>query len=310
MNNVTVSVETYDALSVVFRIFTISVGSAILVSDAFLFVFILSYKSLRTPSNLVVVSMVVASIMMAITFVLPMAIFIDTTGEISNDMICAILMPLGECSCLIVNIHNCLLCIERYLYLIHPFFHQRFISSKFVVITIAAIWILSTSLIYLIRGVTKELNYPDWRIDSEKSHQHLTTLSIFGALMIGLPLLTMITTYSRLLYFISQHVKRIDSEVSQFNGEVVPSNRRRSMAKMIFLIGVFTLCWLPFFIYIVLNFILGVYSEILNVIRSLSIAIVSLYALIGPLCYVSCSPDITSKLRAWRKKHYSTSCKL
>ncbi|RDD44203.1 hypothetical protein TrispH2_004626 [Trichoplax sp. H2] len=293
-------------LLIAFRVSTIIISILIVAINLFFFLFIMFCKTLRTPSNVLILSINLSCIIAAFTFILPIAI----VRGVNIPLVCIIFLPLGDSSALMVNIHACLICLEHYCInsdinnnvpdgLTHPFHYQRYISNKVVIGCCIILWILVLGLITALYVILDNLQCPDWTANLAQDRKRLIIYTVVASVMTGLPLITMLYTYLKLHYFILQHLIRIDSEISHFNRETIITRKHKVLRRMLFLLINFSVCWLPILITTLIIFRFGYKSQILIAIRNISFAVTYLYSLAGPLGYIFCCPDIAKKLRRW-----------
>lgn len=163
-------------------------------------------------------------------------------------------------------------------------------------------WLTVISIPFFLYLILNNLHCTDWTADLSKTMGRLISLTVLASVMTGLLLFTMIITLLWLQCFIRYHLNRIDSQVSRKNRDFISFKKRKALRRMLVLLSNFALCWLPALITTTLIFKLGYPSRFLITIRNMSLVVAFSYAVIGPVGYVSCCPDITRQLRImWRK---------
>ena len=286
-------------LLIAFRVLSIVVTILALVINLFFSIYIMTRKTLRNPSNIFIASMNISCIIQAFTFILPITIFRGT----NIPTVCIIFLPLGEASAVLVNIHACFICIEHYVYIVHPFRYQRFVTINKVIAFIIIMWLTVISMTYSFHIILNNLECPDWTADISRQMGRVIGTTVLASVMVGLPLITMIITYLRLHRFIRYHLNRIDCQIDEYRRDLVSAKNRKALHRMLLLLGNFAFCWLPALITTTLIFKLGYSSPTLIAARNISYIFSFSYSIVGPIGYVSCCPDIVKNLRRFWRHH-------
>ncbi|XP_029021326.1 adrenoceptor beta 2, surface a [Betta splendens] len=174
----------------------------------------------------------------------------------------------------------CVIAIDRYLAITSPFRYQSMLTKCKARIVVVLVWVIAALISFL------PIHMKWWKSDDEKAKQctedihccefytnmaYAITSSIIS---FYIPLIIMVFVYSRVFQEARRQLKKIDQSVGRFhdNSNLKPpeatNGRAQKKAKFCLrehkalktlgiIMGIFTLCWLPFFL---LNVVVAIWS--------------------------------------------------
>ncbi|XP_015783175.1 tachykinin-like peptides receptor 86C isoform X2 [Tetranychus urticae] len=241
-------------------IFSLNVISSI-IGNLIVILIICGYKQMRTKTNLFLLNLSVADLMMA-TF---------------NTMFNFIFMlkshwPFGTTYCIINNFLSSVAtsssvftitvtCFDRYMAVVHPFKPRMNRTTSLIVVLL--IWLLAGVLAIptVLYSTTYELSYQDgsrvlcwlnWPdgVQNMSSYDHIYNV-VFFVVTYAIPMFTMGLTYTR-MSFVLWGSKQI-GEMTSHQLEAIRS-KQKVVPMLIIVTIIFGLCWLPYQIYFLVVF--------------------------------------------------------
>lgn len=179
----------------------------------------------------------------------------------------------------------CVIALDRYLAITSPFRYQSLLTKCKARILIVLVWVIAALISYLPIhlgwGVSNERNHCSNRTDCCEFNINPQYAIISSVISFYIPLIIMVFVYSRVFQEARQQLKKIDQSVGRFHNnensdlKSLESNNGRGLKKAKFclrehkalktlgiIMGVFTLCWLPFFL---LNVVVTLMKKDLNI---------------------------------------------
>lgn len=237
--------------------------SATIVGNTLIYAAIARFQMLRTPTNIILVSL--ASTDLAMVLVMLLHAITDLSGYwIFGELWCDIVATLGLVLALVSILHLCVLSIDRYLAITSPLRYPLIVTKKRVYMCLVFIWIVPTIF----------LNLPvaDYQFRSEvygcgtvyrssESFKFKPYIFIVVFLFVVVPFGIMLYTHACVFRIALTHVKRLSTvERSLRSREETASRQRRaqpvtsvkreikSAKTFALVIGVFLFCYTPFFV--------------------------------------------------------------
>ncbi|XP_053207745.1 tachykinin-like peptides receptor 86C isoform X2 [Panonychus citri] len=241
-------------------LFSLNVVSSIL-GNLIVILIICSYKQMRTKTNLFLLNLSIADLMMA-TF---------------NTMFNFIFMlqshwPFGDTYCLINNFLSSIAttssvftitvtCIDRYMAVVHPFKPRMNRTTSLIVVML--IWLLAgiLALPSVLYSTTYEIKYQDgsrilcwlhWPdgVPNISQYDHIYNITFF-VVTYAIPMLIMGLTYTRMSFVLWGSAQI--GEMTTHQREAIRS-KQKVVPMLIIVTIIFGLCWLPYQLYFVVVF--------------------------------------------------------
>lgn len=177
----------------------------------------------------------------------------------------------------------CVIAIDRYLAITSPFRYQSMLTKCRARIVVVLVWVIAALISFL------PIHMKWWISDDEEAKRCIEDSSCCefytnmayaitsSIISFYIPLVIMVFVYSRVFQEAKQQLKKIDQSVGRFhnnddsNLRSLDANSTRSQKKAKFclrehkalktlgiIMGIFTLCWLPFFL---LNVVVAIWKE-------------------------------------------------
>ncbi|XP_077992904.1 D(1) dopamine receptor-like [Glandiceps talaboti] len=224
---------------------------------------VLTFRRLRTVTNYFIVSLAVADTTVAV-LVMPFAAANEIMGKwVFGTVFCRVYNCLDVLCCTASIINLCMISLDRYLAITSPFtYHQR-MTSRTAAIMIAVTYAVSAliSVVPVLLGWYEDERYRELYDDPEFCALLLNpTYALVSSLIsFYIPMMIMIFTYARIFCVARKHEIRIAAQENMVNRIQYSDKsgtkrkfsyaRERKAAKTLgIIVGVFILCWLPFFI--------------------------------------------------------------
>ena len=252
MSNLSVELECIKFYTIPYITASFMVGSLTIMGNIFVIVAVAKFKRLQTATNVFVVSLSVADLLIGFEFFLIsmynfVRCYATLNGEISQWVVSVyqfskpLLIPSSILSLLSVS-------LERYLAITKPFWYVQKVTVRKCVITTSVIWVTTTLL-----ATTKFFSSDKSLGDTETSFKRINESHfwMYGSLS-ALALLITTGIYYRLWRVILHHrLKIVCSSTVQYNNSSKTQKKESKNAMLIFVILVcFYLSWMPILIVI------------------------------------------------------------
>lgn len=202
---------------------------------------IIYFRQLHTPTNLLVLSLAVADLLVG-ALVLPLTMeFSSTSCLFYSVLLCKIrgTFDVSLCTASILNL--CCISIDRYYAVCHPLNYRTKINDRVVVVMILLSWALSvlTGIGYISAGLTSG------NCDA-RCFAYFVIANILGLVFsFYLPVIVMLCIYVKIFLAAQRQAKSIRNAKSVAAGG---KRGRKATKTLAIVLGVFLLCWLPFFL--------------------------------------------------------------
>ncbi|XP_067255207.1 trace amine-associated receptor 13c-like [Chanodichthys erythropterus] len=213
------------------------------------------FKKLHTPTNLIILSLAVADLLIGL-FVMPVdAIKLIETCWYFGDTFCGLFMIIMGVLSSISLSNLVLIAVDRYVAVCHPLLYPQKITMTKTLVSICLCWFFSSAYNTVIIINNK---YVDPSNRKDECYGECTFTVSFTSTVIDaiysflLPCSVMITAYLRIFYVVNQQVKVINSMMKSGKCVKEGSVRRKSERKAALTLGiivtVYLLCLIPYYI--------------------------------------------------------------
>lgn len=236
-----VRISTLSVTCGLFYVFLGSVAVLTVCGNLLVILAIIYFKQLHTPTNFLVLSLAVADLLVG-ALVLPLTMeFSVTSCLFYNVFFCKIrgTFDVSLCTASILNL--CCISIDRYYAVCHPLKYRTKINDRVIVVMILLSWALSvlTGIGYISAGLTSG------NCDT-KCFAYFVIANILGLVFsFYLPVIVMLCIYVKIFLVAQRQVKSIQNTKSV---AAVSKKERKATKTLAIVMGVFLLCWLPFFL--------------------------------------------------------------
>uniref|UniRef100_A0A3Q3JG55 G-protein coupled receptors family 1 profile domain-containing protein n=1 Tax=Monopterus albus TaxID=43700 RepID=A0A3Q3JG55_MONAL len=234
--------STPFTICVLLHIFLGSLSVVTVCGNLLVIISISYFKQLHTPTNSLVLSLAVADLLIGVVD-FPFSMAFTVTYCLYNDsLFCSFDISLSTCS--ILNL--CCISIDRYYAVCQPLTYKIKINHHIVVIMIVLSWGVSAliGISVIIAGLNSE-ECEEWcLIDVLMSNTIGPILSFY------LPVIIMLCIYLKIFLVAQRQVRSIQNTTSQSpeSRGAVSKMERKATKTLATVLGVFLLCWAPFFL--------------------------------------------------------------
>ncbi|CAJ1058194.1 adrenoceptor beta 2%2C surface a [Xyrichtys novacula] len=180
----------------------------------------------------------------------------------------------------------CVIAIDRYLAITSPFRYQSMLTKCRARIVVVLVWVIAALIsflpIHMKWWISDDKEAKDCIADSNccEFYTNMAYAITSSIISFYIPLVIMVFVYSRVFQEAKRQLKKIDQSVGRFhnsdnsNLKSLETNNGRGLKKPKFclrehkalktlgiIMGIFTLCWLPFFL---LNVLVAIWKELHN----------------------------------------------
>uniref|UniRef100_A0A3B4U028 Trace amine associated receptor 1 n=1 Tax=Seriola dumerili TaxID=41447 RepID=A0A3B4U028_SERDU len=204
---------------------------------------IIYFKQLHTPTNCLILSLAVADLLVGIV-VFPLTVeFTLSSCLYYEDLICKVRnsfdVTLGTAS----NLNLCCISIDRYYAVCQPLTYGTK-TNVHVVVMILASW--SVSILVAISFEIAKLNLAKCE---EKCLLEILLASTLGPFFsFYLPVIVMLCIYLKIFHVAQRQARSIQNTTSIKSGAGVSKMERKATKTLAIVVGVFLVCWTPFFL--------------------------------------------------------------
>lgn len=246
-------------------ILTAIVGNGLVVTA------VMCFRRLRSVTNYFVVSLAIADIAVAI-FVMPFSLIYEVYGQWQFGWVfCYFWISCDVTCCTASILHLCVISLDRYLAITSPLKYKSRISKRHAILAICVVWTCSSAIsfvpIYLgwFADTTQMKLYedsPDCGLYVNQVYAVVSATTSFYT-----PLFVMLFVYARIYRIASRQaedIKKLERSVHNLHNEKKVRLKQTSkklnkdfkaLKTLGTLMGLFCLCWLPFFLmYVIVPF--------------------------------------------------------
>ncbi|KAM4529204.1 trace amine-associated receptor 1-like [Fundulus diaphanus] len=203
---------------------------------------IIYFRQLHTPTNALILSLAVADLLVgALVFPLTM-VFSISSCMYQENLFCKVRssfdITLSTCS--ILNL--CCISVDRYYAVCQPLAYRSKINTSVVLVMICMSW--GVSVLVAIGFIVAELNQQKCQ---ENCFSDVVLEKILAPIFsFYLPVIIMLYIYLRIYLVAQRQVRSIQNAAK--SGESVSNMERKATKTLAIVMGVFLMCWLPFFL--------------------------------------------------------------
>ncbi|XP_035000178.1 trace amine-associated receptor 4-like [Hippoglossus stenolepis] len=235
-----------SAVCVLFHVFLGSLSVVTVCGNLLVIIAIIYFKQLHTPTNSLILSLAVADLLVGVV-VFPLTIeFSITFCLFYNDLFCKVrgTFDVSLCTSSILNL--CCISIDRYYAVCQPLSYKTKINDHVVVTMILVSWGLSVliGLSFIIAGI----NHGKC---TEMCITDVVLANIMGLIFsFYLPVVVMLCIYMKIFSVAQRQARSIHNTTCQSTKSraAVSKMERKATKTLAIVMGVFLLCWLPFFL--------------------------------------------------------------
>ncbi|KAM8846440.1 trace amine-associated receptor 4-like [Synchiropus picturatus] len=244
-HNCSENVTRLSATSYLLCVFAGVISILTMGGNLLIIVSIIYFKQLHTPTNFIILSLAVADLLVG-ALVLPFSTVLYVSScWYHRDLLCQarIIFDILLCTCSILNL--CFISVDRYYSVFQPLHYRRRMNLCITTVTIVMIWATSsmTGFGILVRSLNRGQS-------SQCVVLTPTSSSFIGAVVVFfLPAIVMFIIYVKILLVAHRQARSIQSTKS---GVVVKADNKATKT-LCTVMGIFMICWLPFFLCVILR---------------------------------------------------------
>uniref|UniRef100_A0A8C4RFQ8 G-protein coupled receptors family 1 profile domain-containing protein n=1 Tax=Erpetoichthys calabaricus TaxID=27687 RepID=A0A8C4RFQ8_ERPCA len=219
-----------------------------------LIISILHFKQLRTPSNILILSMAFADFIVG-AFNMPVHLLKTTEVYWYKSRLLCFSYNFTATSIANISVfHLLLLAGDRYYAVCYPLFYFIKVTFKVILISVAIVWSFSAFYTFV---QTCFLAFTYCKASTTKNEVNIVSVLLFFDLLITfiLPFLIIVCIYAKIFFVAKRHAKAMQSAAAQ--GESGEQTRMKGFQKTQYkaaktisiVIGVFVSCCLPIYLY-------------------------------------------------------------
>nr|XP_046229364.1 trace amine-associated receptor 1-like [Scatophagus argus] len=236
-----VLISNPSAICVLFHIFLGSLSVVTVCGNLLVIISIIYFKQLHTPTNSLILSLAVADLLVGVV-VFPLTMeFSISSCLYHDDLFCKVrgVFDVSLCTSSILNL--CCISIDRYYAVCQPLIYTTKINHHVAVIMILMSWGVSVLIGtgFIIVGINQEKC-------AETCFTDVVMANILGLIFsFYLPVIVMLCIYLKIFLVAQRQARSIQSIKS---GAAVSKMERKATKTLAIVMGIFLMCWFPFFL--------------------------------------------------------------
>lgn len=236
-----------STLCVLLHIFLGSLSLVTVCGNLLVIISIIYFKQLHTLTNSLVLSLAVADLVVGV-LVFPLSMrFTVSVCLFYQDLFCKVRDSFDVTLSTSSILNLCCISIDRYYAVCRPLTYRSKINVHVVVIMILVSWSVSilVAVGFLIAGLNHEKCKEGWISE-------LLLANILGpVLSFYLPVIIMLCIYLKIFLVAEKHARSIQN--TKCGATVVSKMEKKATKTLATVMGVFVMCWLPFFFCVTLQ---------------------------------------------------------
>ncbi|XP_049914938.1 trace amine-associated receptor 1-like [Epinephelus moara] len=238
--------STPSTICVLIYIFLGSLSVVTVCGNLLVIISIIYFKQLHTPTNSLILSLAVADLLVGVV-VFPLSMAFSLSSCLHYEHLFCKVRDSFDVTLSTASILNlCCISIDRYYAVCQPLTYRTKINVKVVVVMILVSWSVSVlvAIGFLIPGLNHEKCDDNCFID-------LLLAQILGPIFsFYLPVIIMLCIYLKIFLVAQRQARSIRNTTCQSTkcGATVGKNERKATKTLATVMGVFLMCWTPFFL--------------------------------------------------------------
>ncbi|XP_026197574.1 trace amine-associated receptor 1-like [Anabas testudineus] len=226
---------------ILLHIFLGSISVVTTCGNLLVIISIIYFKQLHTPTNYLVLSLAVADLLVG-TLVCPLTIKFSTSAcHYNYDLFCKVRSTFGTSLCTCSILHLCCISIDRYYAVCQPLTYRTKINNSVTVIMTLMSWGISA---FIGVGLATVRSPP--KICGKLCLNNVILVNSMGLIFaFYLPMIIMLSIYLKIFLVAQRQARSIQSTKL---GATVSKMERKATKTLAIVMGMFLMCWLPFFL--------------------------------------------------------------
>ena len=274
----------------------VPIAFVIIVVNSLVFILFLKTKTLRSPANYILLSLAISDFMTGLLNI-PLYVIVVHTPIISSSELrfrLGFLVPVVHVvTAILSSYHIYIATLEKYLSIAHPVSH-RLIRKGTVKAAILLVWLVAAFLGFL------PFIWIDKTFDSSGNKYFVGYLIFCLVAVFALPYSFMLYAFVTIFRTLSARLKRRSKYCS--HPQKLVARERKCMAIFVTMAVVFAVCWLPYFLLMLLLRTSDTKSAAFETAAHAIIVIRYMTSVINPLLYSLLRPDFKAAAKRLLKK--------
>nr|XP_046229241.1 trace amine-associated receptor 1-like [Scatophagus argus] len=233
-------------------VFVGSLSVLIMCGNLLLITSIVYFKQLHTPTNYLILSLAVADLLVGV-FILPFSTILSVSSCFYlQDVLCKLRGSFDIFLCTSSILNLCFISVDRYYAVCQPLRYKAKINVRVIMIMILVSWTVPAlnGISVTVLGVNqKQYNGRCVLFQNTNSAIPGTVFAFY------LPALIMFTIYLKIFMVAQRQARSIQNRTCQGtkSGATVSKMERKATKTLAIVMGIFLICWTPFFLCITFN---------------------------------------------------------
>ncbi|XP_077077055.1 trace amine-associated receptor 1-like [Siphateles boraxobius] len=227
-----------------------SVSSIVtIIGNLLVIITVIHFKQLHTPTNYLILSLAVADLLVGGVVMPPSMLRSIETCWYLGDLFCKIHSSLDVTLCTISILNLCIISLDRYYAICHPFQYHSKMTSLTTLVMIIISWTVSAALgfgmIFMELNILGIEDFYYENIDCDGGcfvFQSKAGAGVFSLICFYAPTFVMLCMYLKILHVAKRQVQAIQSVNSELKKE------GKATKTLAIIMGAFLTFWIPFFL--------------------------------------------------------------